>query len=430
MAKIALLCQGSVGKTMAGPAIRYWELAHALAKKHDVSLLTPNQPDIDSKTISIIPASQAKLDKHTDLILTQTISHQLAWKAKTRGIKIILDAYDPLPLENLELFKDKPLQFRTIKNQRIIDHLNFSFQMADAFICANEPQRTLWTGLLLSLKKITPSQYDLDNSFQKFLKIVPFGLPSAPPQKTGPGLKKMFNLKPTDKVILWGGGIWNWFDPLTLIKAIHQISQHRSDIHLVFMGLKSPDEKSPETQMARNAIQLAKDFALLDKHVFFNYGWIPYEQRANFLLEADIGVSTHFEHLETQFAFRTRILDYIWARLPIVSTTGDSFSQLIQNKHLGLVVPPSNSQALAQALLQLLDHPKQIEQIKRNLHDVSRQFTWDAIVDPLNEMIPMLASTPRNRPTFSDYKAILSSLNRSRGPAAILNELKIKGLSK
>ena len=30
--------------------------------------------------------------------------------------------------------------------------------------------------------------------------------------------------------------------------------------------------------------------------------------------EADLGVSTHREHLETHFSFRTRMLDYLWAR--------------------------------------------------------------------------------------------------------------------
>jgi hypothetical protein len=36
-----------------------------------------------------------------------------------------------------------------------------------------------------------------------------------------------------------------------------------------------------------------------------------------------IGVSAHPAHLETRFAFRTRMLDYLWAGLPIVSTEGE-----------------------------------------------------------------------------------------------------------
>jgi hypothetical protein len=38
-------------------------------------------------------------------------------------------------------------------------------------------------------------------------------------------------------------------------------------------------------------------------------------------------VSTHYEHVETTFAFRTRILDYLWAGLPVVATGGDAFGR-------------------------------------------------------------------------------------------------------
>ena len=53
---------------------------------------------------------------------------------------------------------------------------------------------------------------------------------------------------------------------------------------------------------------------------------------ANFLLEADIGVSTHVDHVETAFSFRTRILDYLWAVPPVVTTTGDDARPTIDRR--------------------------------------------------------------------------------------------------
>ena len=58
--------------------------------------------------------------------------------------------------------------------------------------------------------------------------------------------------------------------------------------------------------------------------------WVPYDERALYLMEADLGVSTHHAHLETRYAFRTRMLDYLWARLPIVCTEGDHFGDLVR----------------------------------------------------------------------------------------------------
>ena len=81
-------------------------------------------------------------------------------------------------------------------------------------------------------------------------------------------------------------------------------------------------------EMNARARALADDLGLTGTHVFF-HEWIDYDERQNFLLEADIGVSTHFDHVETAFSFRTRVLDYLWAGLPTVVTEGDVLAELI-----------------------------------------------------------------------------------------------------
>jgi glycosyltransferase involved in cell wall biosynthesis len=81
---------------------------------------------------------------------------------------------------------------------------------------------------------------------------------------------------------------------------------------------------------------------------------VPYDERQNFLLEADVGVSTHYQHLETTFAFRTRILDYLCAPLPIVTTRGDSFASLVEAGSLGVSVEQRDVDGLADALERIL----------------------------------------------------------------------------
>ncbi len=90
--------------------------------------------------------------------------------------------------------------------------------------------------------------------------------------------------------------------------------------------------------MAVRARELADSLGLTGRHVFFNEKWVPYNDRQNFLLDADVGVSTHFEHIETTFSFRTRILDYLWTHLPIVTTRGDGFGDLVIAEGLGVAV--------------------------------------------------------------------------------------------
>src|SRR5262249_54226492 len=140
---------------------------------------------------------------------------------------------------------------------------------------------------------------------------------------------------PDDKVILWGGGIYNWFDPLVLIRAVDKLRTRLPSARVFFMGTRHPNLDVPEMRMTQNAYALSYDLGLKGTHVFFNDDWVAYDRRADYLLDADVGVSTHLDHIETEFSFRTRILDYLWASLPIVCTKGDAFAQLVEDRNLG-----------------------------------------------------------------------------------------------
>jgi glycosyltransferase involved in cell wall biosynthesis len=92
-----------------------------------------------------------------------------------------------------------------------------------------------------------------------------------------------------------------------------------------------------------------KSGSWIDNGIVFNSEWVPYDRRQDFLLEADLGVSMHFENLETRLSFRTRFLDYIWAGLPCVATEGDVFAEWIAATGTGRVVPYRDVEAIATA---------------------------------------------------------------------------------
>ncbi len=430
MAKIVLYSLEVVGKQMAGPGIRYWEFAKALSKEHTVTLLTPNVSALTSSSFAIKTYRKGSITpemRQADIIITQSIPLRLALAAHFNGTKLILDAYDPLPLEGFEMFKSKSLKDQNYYNNRLVKQQNLSFLTCDAVICASEKQRDLWVGALMALERLTPSLYAQDNSLRQFIDVVPFGLPTHLPVRSGDGLRKLFGFKESDKIILWGGGIWNWFDPLSLIKAMQLISAERDDIKLVFMGIKNPSTTVPEMEMNRRAIDLAKELDLFERSVFFNFGWVPYEERQNFLLDASIGASIHADHLETRYSFRTRMLDYIWCELPILATTGDSFADLIQQHNLGIVVPYQDSQAIAKAIKRLVDDPQLVAEIKGNLRNRRDSFQWDTLVKPLSTMAHQLSQQPPHRFNLSKgtrvattYVSLVNTIRKEKGTFSLL----------
>ncbi|MGK5594565.1 MAG: glycosyltransferase family 4 protein [Parachlamydiaceae bacterium] len=425
MAKVILCCSDVIGQKMAGPAIRYWELALTLSKKHQVIVLARDVDPSFKAPFKVLKNTFSNLFKELKgavAIIAQDVHPITALLAKLKKVRLIVDAYDPVVLENLEIFKEKSLFQRNYHYQAISLTQLFSFRMADFVICANERQRDLWIGLMMGLKLLTPKTYSCDSTLRSYIDVVPFGISSKQPTFTGPTLRERYGLKKEDKILLWGGGIWNWFDPVTLIVALKKVLNIRRDVYLVFMGVKHPNPAVPEMKMAHQALELAKRENLLDKHVFFNFDWIPYEDRQNFLLDADIGVSTHLLHLETAFSFRTRILDYIWARLPIISSEGDFFAGLIQTKRLGAVVPCQDSEVLASTIIDLLQDQQELERIQVRLEALQDDLRWEKIIRPIETAIERFVQEKKPCLSFRELKDILQTLLKMRGPEKVIKK--------
>ena len=138
-------------------------------------------------------------------------------------------------------------------------------------------------------------------------------------------------------------------------------------------------------RMLTDVRQLADELGLTDKFVFFNEGWVDYNDRQNYLLDADLGVSTHFEHIETTFAFRTRVLDYIWAGLPLVVTEGDNFGDLVEREGLGVVVAERDVSAIEAGIERALYDDEFAAACRENVVRVRSYFEWPRVLTPLTE---------------------------------------------
>lgn len=386
MKHIVLISRDQIAERMAGPAIRYWEMAKALSRHRPVHLLTINECTLTHPNITIAKLTLKNLKKalkNASAVLSQKISPLEAPLVQAAGVPYIYDAYDPMPIESLEFFRFDPLKKRLEIMAHCQNEMLFSMQSADFVVCANERQKDLWMGVLLALGKINPVLYDADNHFKTLIDLVPFGISSEPPQRNGSGIREKFHLRDTDKVLLWGGGVWNWFDPLTLIKAVASLRKKRDDIHLVFMGIKHPRDEVPEMQMTSDAIALAKELNLTDRCIHFNFGWRPYNERQNDLLDATCGASTHFDNAETRYSFRTRLLDCLWSELPMIVTEGDHFANLVHSEGLGFTVPAQDESALAEAIEKMADNETLRKSMKNNIARVKKNYYWEEVVKPI-----------------------------------------------
>ncbi len=362
MSRPILIISGeALGEAMSGPAIRYWELAHALAAAGlSVTLAAPAPLARASAQVALVAyereggAALRDQARQCQACLLSGFSLYRYPFLRALPVPLIVDLYDPFVLENLEIHAAEPLAAQAGTHRINLAVLQDLARRGDFFLCASDRQRDFWLGLLMAAGRINPYTFRADRTLQQLIAIVPFGLPDEPPRRQPAALKGVWpGIAPGDQVVYWGGGLWEWFDPLTAVRAMAAIAARRSDVKLVFAGVRHPNPEVPAVRMAAQAQQLSADLGLTGRSVFFGE-WVPYAQRVAYLLEAEVGLSLHFDHIETRFAYRTRLLDYIWAGLPMVVTQGDVLGDQAQAAGLARAVPPEDPAAVAAALLALL----------------------------------------------------------------------------
>jgi glycosyltransferase involved in cell wall biosynthesis len=387
---ILVISHDIVDTRMAGPGIRYWELARVLAHEFQVTLAVPGSTSLrgDGFDLQTYAPNQshrlARMAQEADAVLVYGYAvRQWPFLAEL-SIPWIADVYVPEPTEALAWYVDDSPEQRQEHYQSVRRALEPLARHADFFLCANERQRDFWLGLLAAYGRLGPSVFAEDPTLHCLVDIVPFGLPSQPARHTRPALKGQWaGIGAEDPVILWGGGLWDWLDPLTLIRAMAQVMEQQPRARLVFPGTRHPNvEQVPDMATRQRAVDLAHELSLAGTHVFFG-DWVGYEEWPNYLLEADVGVSLHLDTIETRFAFRTRLLDYFWASLPMVVSRGDVLADRVAENDLGYVVDCQDQQQVANALLALLADPLARSRREAAFASLRQELTWERVAEPL-----------------------------------------------
>ena len=397
LTRVLIVSHDRVGRQMGGAGVRYWEMARVLSSCCHVTLAAPEGDLPASSDFTVIPYHpslwgagpadaewvRSQVSEHEVVVLNGRLLTDHSWLAG-EGCRLVVDLYGPSLLENLEMFLGASSERQWEALSQGLTVLGDQLRAGDFFLCSSERQRDFWLGLLMMAGRVNPLTYSQDRELRRLVAVAPFGLPSRPPRSRGPVLKGVWpGIQPGDKVVLWGGGIWDWLDPLTLLRGLDHVRRRRDDVKLFFLGTTHPVPGTvPFSRMALEAIRLAKELGLLDRWAFFGH-WVPYEDREAYLLESDVGVSLHLPTLESRFAYRTRVLDYVWAGLPLVLTDGDEWADLTRRHGLGRVVAPGDDRALAEALLETLQDESGAPARTARLRQLAEQMSWEKTLTPL-----------------------------------------------
>ena len=385
---IGLLSSEPLRPGMAGIGIRYVEMARRLAGAGlRVALVHPGPldqtPDLGA---SVEPRAFARgglssLFADCDAVVAQG---QLANDAALElppTLPLAIDLYDPWLNENLHYTETLGLDpFRN-------DHRSWVLQLSrgDFFLCASEEQRDFYLGFLTALGRVNPERLRLDADLRGLIDVVPFGVPDElPPHR--PWLAPAPGAVPR----LLFGGLYEWYDPWTLLEALERLL----DLRWRLLFARNPNTgATPQALLASVEHSVAaRGDAWRDRIELFD--WAPFERRFDLLRDVTLLVSTHSDGIETRLSLRTRFLDAMAAGCPVITSDGGTVARMLRESGGGWVVPRGDAPALARVLREVLLSPAKARERADIGRATAESLAWSKVVAPLERFAAAPAADP------------------------------------
>ena len=245
---------------------------------------------------------------------------------------------------------------------------------ADAVLVASDEQAAWWSDCLGSRADVP-------------LIEVPFGIPDTDPAADTASVD---GVPAGWSVVLWWGGVWPWLDLETLLAARARLGSAK--VSVVVPTAARPGSgaamstRDLESAAARHGLQRPA-FVPLDR-------WVPYADRHRILNRSAVLAVLHHPGRETELSFRTRVLDGVWAAVPLLLSEGGAATRIANAEGWGAVVPPGDAK-LAAAALDLLLGDRSQDRCRAQLATARDAWRWSVVAQPLVEALPGLRTTGR-----------------------------------
>lgn len=365
-----------------GPGYRAWHLFRELAKKYEIVALSLYESyhlkilqecetwenNIHIQCIRHKPSRIAELIKKEkpDVLYLPWSSTPFLSRLKQK-IPTILDYVGAGLLEEYATKGHIPVTLLQMKLK--------SFWLGDFFMTAGQRERYYLLGLLAASKKLS---YGKSEQTDPLIHVIPMTPPPEPPVLE----EKVIQKKPEELMLLVAGAFLPWYDYPTFFDALTILSKKgQRNFKVVFMG------GNPRNPKFERIVQKMGNLPELQKNIVYA-GLVPFKQRANYYLLADVAINIPPITIEDELSVRTRVIDYIWAGLPIISPAKDEYSAIVVNEGAGFSYEAGDSSSLAQTIELLIDDRRKLEQAKDKMQSLLRnKFDIKNYISPLESFI-------------------------------------------
>jgi glycosyltransferase involved in cell wall biosynthesis len=398
LSRVLLVCPEPLGHGQpAGIGIRFVEIARVLrADGHSVTVLSPDAGAVEGCRAEPLDTFVAASQTHDMAVIQGHVAN--AFFQHAQPIPTVIDLYDPFIVENLHYYAERGDEVFQHDHATLME----SLAHGDYFLCASEAQRLFYLGLLLASGRLNPILFDEDPRLESLIGIAPFGV--QPPRPAKPR-------DLTSPAILFGG-IYDWYDPIAAIDAVNLVRRSIPAATLTFTTHPNPDI-TPQGKLAE-----AMAYARAKGYSFVHFEpWAPYEQRAEFFERFALALLTFPRSIETDLSMRTRVYDYLWCGLPIVTSSAPGTDELLTRYTAGSVIADDAPQAFADEIVSILQDRQRYAAMTGGARRFALEHQWNRTLAPLREFC--------RAPRFERTKdAFASRPSLAQRPPSILDRLK------
>lgn len=374
MSRILLVCPEPLGHGQpAGIGIRFLEMARVLAgDRHAITILSPDGGgDAHARGVRLsVDAIVEESMRHDAAVLQGHVAN--AFFDHAAPIPTVVDLYDPFIIENFHYFPARGGEVF------VHDHATLlrSAQAGDFFLCASNAQKLFYSGFLLAAGRLNPIAFAGDPRLESLLAVAPFGVhapqPPAPRDLSSPAI--LF------------GGIYDWYDAVLAIEAVAIARETMPAATLTFTHHPNPGI-TPQGELARamtHARNRGYDFVRFEP-------WARYDERSAFYERHALALLTFPQSVETDLSMRTRVYDYLWCGLPIVSSSAPGTDEILTRYNAGSVISSEDPHAFAREIVSILTEPSRYAAMTEGTTRFAGDHQWETTLTPLRRF----CSTPR-----------------------------------
>ena len=321
---------------------------------------------------------------------------------------LILDCYVPITIEvAARRSVDRLMELSNYTND--LQRWKEVLRRGDYFMYASHAQLHYYLGYLSSINRLNPFNY---HDFESRLIELPYGIDK------DEAIDAELSREPA--TLLWYGGFYPWFDIESLVDSLVEVKKRVAGFKFIVAGALNPYNQNPDfkahySKSIEALGRLGDSVEMID--------WTPYHQRLAIYGRATAIATVNMFGLENELAWRTRLMDFVLAKRPILTNAGDPLGEDLIKRGVAHKVDMKDAASLVKAFEQCQTDVEK----HRKYEDAINAYDWKYLTSTLDEAI--INGSRLVQPYFERKLTLRVGIKIATGrPIAIAKYIKRNGI--